>query len=356
MGFNLKILQAGNGDCILIKDLMDGDKKINILIDGGVNHTYRRKNRKGELLKELELIKEESGSIDLLIVTHVDEDHIGGILKGFKENGLLSKLTKKVWFNSGKIIFEKFDRTPDSSNFIHLVNNEGKEQGNTSIGQGVTFESHIKKLKIWDEEVILSGEVKKLFGATFTFISPTVEKLEKLLCKWEKEAPRSLTSSDKNDYNKTLEELLQEDKFQEDTSIHNGSSLAFIFEFEGKRILFLGDAHNNIILSELRKIIKDGQSNKFELVKLSHHGSEHNTSPDFLDLIDCKEFIISSDTSRHGLPDKRTLARIFNKIPDATIHFNYPEIITSKLFTSNELETFKASGFRLSDKREFVVS
>ena len=151
MGFNLKILKAGNGDCILIKDLISNDKKINILIDGGTGNTFKHKNKKGDLLKELEIIKNENGCIDLLILTHIDDDHIGGILKGFKKNELLHELTRKVWFNSGKLIFEKFHRSPDSSNFVYLSNHLGKKQGNTSINQCVTFESHLETLEIWEK-------------------------------------------------------------------------------------------------------------------------------------------------------------------------------------------------------------
>ncbi|EIY5086212.1 ComEC/Rec2 family competence protein [Klebsiella variicola] len=356
MGFNLKILKAGNGDCILIKDLISNDKKINILIDGGTGNTFKHKNKKGDLLKELEIIKNENGCIDLLILTHIDDDHIGGILKGFKKNELLHELTRKVWFNSGKLIFEKFHRSPDSSNFVYLSNHLGKKQGNTSINQGVTFESHLETLEIWEKEVILAGDTKKLFGATFTFLSPNIESLEKLLCKWKKEAPTSLTSSSSNDYNKTFDELLLNDKFKEDASIHNGSSLAFIFEHNEKRILFLGDAHDNIVVSGLKELIASGQSNYFDFIKLSHHGSEYNTSPEFLDLIECNNFILSTDASKHGLPNKKTLARIFKKFPNASIHFNYPEIIHPKIFTSEEIETYNNVNFKLSNKRDFVIS
>lgn len=63
-----------------------------------------------------------------------------------------------------------------------------------------------------------------------------------------------------------------------------------------------------------------------DYVKLSHHGSQHNTSPEFLKLIECQNYIISTNGSGHGHPDKRTLARIADRHPHSTIWFNYRRV------------------------------
>ena len=59
----------------------------------------------------------------------MDDDHIGGLLSAFDNDGLLSQLTDKVWFNSGKLIFKHFNKTPDASNLVYLKGND------TAVGE-----------------------------------------------------------------------------------------------------------------------------------------------------------------------------------------------------------------------------
>jgi len=315
MNFKVSIIQAGHGDCILIQGDFDGQPR-NILIDGGPSRAYEYRRRPGALKSALQKIKDNGQKIDLLILSHVDDDHIAGLLSGFKNSGLLEQLTDKVWFNSGKLIFENFDEAYDESNLVDFNGNRtDAEAGSlTSIGQGVKFEDYISERGIWQYELIKAGQVRELFGIKFTILSPNNKKLEKLLIKWDREEPSSLTSSTDKDYKKSFDELLLNDEFSEDESIHNGSSIAFIFEYSGKRLLFLGDAHNDVIADNI-KDLGHSEDNPLLLdyVKLSHHGSKYNTSPELLKLISCQNFIISTNGNRHGLPNKLTLSRIVDR-------------------------------------------
>ena len=75
----IKVFPAGAGDCLLI-DFIKEDYRI--LIDGGYAETYRKYLRK--CLTELAA---QGKRIDLLVVTHIDSDHIGGIQAFLEENG-----------------------------------------------------------------------------------------------------------------------------------------------------------------------------------------------------------------------------------------------------------------------------
>ncbi|WP_444926936.1 ComEC/Rec2 family competence protein [Microbulbifer sp. TRSA002] len=345
--FQFKILKASHGDCIIIQGKFDGQER-NILIDGGPAKTFKRGGKKGELLKELEFIDRKKQKVDLLILTHVDEDHIGGLLKGFRNNGILSRLTVEVWFNSGSLIDHAFNQEVDPTHLLTIAP-PSNTNSFTSIKQGLIFEEHIREKGIWNEELIISGTSLQRFGITFTIISPTEEKLEKLLGKWEKETSNWFTGSNNGDHHIPLDHLLKnEEPFKEDNTIHNGSSIAFIFEYNNKKILFLSDAHNEVIVRQLKKL---GHSEKNPLkvnyVKLSHHGSKYNTSTELLDIIDCSNFIISSDTSRFKLPNKATISRIIKHKPNSTIYFNYPEIINEKIFSSSELDSLQKMKIKL---------
>lgn len=346
MDFNLSVVQAGHGDCILIQGNFDGQPR-NILIDGGPNEAYQnRRRRAGELKTSLQSIKDSEQKIDLLVLSHVDDDHIAGLLAGFKQSGLLEELTEKVWFNSGKLIFEHFDKVHDETNLLDFgVNRTGADADNfTSIGQGVKFEGYISNLGVWDYKIIQAGQVHELFGIKFTILSPNKEKLEKLLIKWEREQPSSLTAAASNDYDKSFDELLLNDQFKEDSSPHNGSSIAFIFEYAGKSLLLLGDAHNDVIVESLKEMGFSKESPlSLDYVKLSHHGSQYNTSPEFLKLISCQNFIISTNGKRHGLPNKLTLARVVKQFPKANLLFNYPNLI-KRIFSKEELAHLSNKG------------
>lgn len=69
----INFLQAGQGEAILIH--LDSPV-YNILIDGGNNQNEFR----DKILPELKEIRKRGECIDLLMITHQDDDHILGIL------------------------------------------------------------------------------------------------------------------------------------------------------------------------------------------------------------------------------------------------------------------------------------
>lgn len=340
----LRVLQAKNGDSLLVSWEHEGEER-NLLMDGGMSSTYRTAQRKGDLYKALKEIEQRGRRIDLLILSHVDEDHVAGLLKGFDNNGLLEELTEKVWFNSGILIDRAFDKPIDET---HYLNFGSGESNLTSIGQGVRFEEVIGEKGIWIKRLIEVPQVCTDLGAKITILSPTREKLRKLLKKWKKETSSPLTGGAEHDYGMSFDELLANDVFESDDSDTNGSSIALLIEINQKKLLLLGDSHDGVIVDSILQL-KDEKGCSFstdnpltlDYVKLSHHGSQHNTSPEFLKLIDCKNYIISTNGSGHGHPDKRTLARIADQHPRSTIWFNYESVCTDIRSSLNDEDSSK---------------
>lgn len=117
-------------------------------------------------------------------------------------------------------------------------------------------------------------------------------------------------------------------------------------------MLFLGDAHDEVVTINLRRCGYSAANKlKLELVKLSHHGSQYNTSSDFLSLLDSPLYIISTDGSRHGLPNKRTIARII-KSTNGKAAFNYEDVI-EQLLLADEIEDFSSRLEVLGDEIRF---
>lgn len=341
MSIKITVLKADHGDAFAISGEHEG-APWNVLIDGGISKTFKFQQMPMALKKFLNEVKRKNQQVDLVILTHVDQDHIGGLLAAFNESGYLSDLCKEVWFNSGKLIAGYFAQPFEEENIVRL----GRSGGNdTSIAEGVTLETHLENLGLMPQQVIRSGQCLERFGCKFKILSPNDEKLEKLLDKWIKEtAPTettasSLTAAGSNDYDKSFTELLVIDHFEEDSRPHNGSSIAFIFEHEDKSVLFTGDSHPSILVESLTAIGYNAQNPlKLEYMKVSHHGSKKNTNHELLELIDCNNFIISTNGKRHNLPNKVTLARIAKHFPNANFMFNYPDVIQSVFADGEHLE------------------
>jgi glyoxylase-like metal-dependent hydrolase (beta-lactamase superfamily II) len=157
----IKFLKAFNGDSILLSFIDDKGKDTNILIDGGTSQTYKTekgskgKPEYGELKATIENIRESGQYIDLLIITHTDEDHIAGIIKWFKEDLKADILIKEIWFNSGEIIAKWF-KEEENKDLCHYITEKTEL---TSINQGIEFSKLISEKGIARKEIIIQGNV-----------------------------------------------------------------------------------------------------------------------------------------------------------------------------------------------------
>ena len=339
MGISFEFLRAGCGDSILISI----DDRVNILVDGGLSSTYARELR-DKIKKE---VRNKNLYLDLVVLTHYDDDHIGGILKFLEEETRniqsgQKTILKELWFNS-------FDEA-----FVTPMTDSNK----TSARQQIKFDEYIKELlphinykstiSIDNVQNISIGEDEQI---KFILLSPNNSKLEELHTKYKKDIQNYETSACSNDYNISIKELSQR-AFVKDTSISNGATIAFILEYKAISFLFLADAHINLITESLKRL---GYTKKkplnVEFVKLAHHGSSKNLNKEFLDLVQSKKFIVSTNGGRHHHPNKETLSRILTHPKrerlingefksDIEFIYNYDHIRT--ILNPNEKKAYKA--------------
>ena len=90
MIFNIHFLPARYGDCIWL-EYGTTDKLHHILIDGGTAGTKRD-------IKQMLAGLPAHTVFDLLVVTHIDRDHIEGILSILEEDELSIQISD-IWFN-----------------------------------------------------------------------------------------------------------------------------------------------------------------------------------------------------------------------------------------------------------------
>ena len=84
----LTLLPGKDGDCLLLS-YGDGAARRRVLVDGGRAATYQ------ELAPVLAAL--DPPGLDLLVVTHVDQDHVLGVLALFADPARVP--VREVWFN-----------------------------------------------------------------------------------------------------------------------------------------------------------------------------------------------------------------------------------------------------------------
>ncbi len=357
----IKVFPALNGDSILIES---SDKLF--LVDGGYINTYNE-----YLSSELTKKSKEGKSISHLIVTHIDKDHISGIVRLLEKN-INDKIIRieNIWHNSyrhfkelpNQLSLTKFNGKPDLSTITRksFLKEVDKGKQDVSAEQGSALGALILKGNYnWNAE--FAGKAVSIDNCdtipldpttTIRILSPNNDKLSKLKQFWNKELYKkgyNIPEDDAN-YDDVFEFIIAQEKekkvsirsnisggnllidelsniqIEEDTSVTNGSSISFVLEKGRKKLLFLGDSHPSLILESLKRHYPGTEFPlEFDIIKISHHGSITNTSKELLEAIDSKNFIISSDGSKFDHPNIETIARIINRKSDfiRNIHFNY---------------------------------
>lgn len=356
----IKFLKAHKGDCILITFEDDKNNPKNILIDGGMSGTYydTNSNQYGDLKIEIDNIRKNKEFIDILILTHIDNDHICGLLKWFEMDENAYKLVKNVWFNSGKLIAE-YLKEPENSDLS--VGLDLFKTTFTGVNEAIDFENYLLSKGIWNRKIIRQGNKYQSNNIQFLVLSPTKNQLKKLLKEYKDKTGEDVyTAGGGKDWNIDLKTFIEEEnesryKFVQDSSVKNGSSISFILTMKEKNFLFLGDSHPVEIVKYLKK---KGFSREnplhVELIKLSHHGSKGNTNEELLEIVKTDNYIISTDSSEHGHPNKRTLARITNVNPNAVFHFNY-EFVKDNVFNDIDFEDYTNFSIKLTNELDFAL-
>ena len=337
MGIVVRVLEANHGDCILVSH-EGASGTVNILIDGGTSTTFKhgpRQRYDGALCKVLDELKNKGQPIDLAVLTHIDDDHIHGLIKAFETPDYLSELVKSIWFNSSRLITRNFNAPEIPENNILLTDDSPQ----TSVRQGKELETLLDEIGCERAPLIKAGQVHRVGPFKLTVLSPSQNQLERLLHKWPSDDESGATAAHDNDYHLSLNEIWKADEFESDSSVYNGSSIAFLLEVDNTKMLFLGDAHDQVVVKSLKGLgFSEANKLQLDLVKVSHHGSQYNTSSEFLSLLQSSRYVISTNGSRHGLPNKRTIARII-KETDGQICFNYSNVI-KPLLLEHEVENY----------------
>jgi beta-lactamase superfamily II metal-dependent hydrolase len=391
----IRVFPASYGDSILIT--CKGEKNTHILVDMGFSSTYEKSIRKelkkindiGEklsllvfthadedhILGGIKFIK-ENGHIDECKIINIDEVWQNSFrhLQFEKKTELKKQGAEKLISILKNIvergyIREKGLRTisdislPQGSTLASLLYENGYVDIWNKSYKAEAIEA--KTVKENDKEILkyvcINDEVR------ITVLSPDNKNLSELDEEWRKALIKlgyadniensqlmddafeiymaSLQDHKKNErivrqvsYRRDDLEDVAREEYDGTTSKINASSIAFILEFYDKKLLFLGDSCSETVKCNLRRFLNERSLDKihFDAVKISHHGSKHNTSMDLLSMIEADRYIISTNGKGRGNshPDIECVYRIIvNKSSkNKELIFNYKPIkIFSKI-------------------------
>jgi hypothetical protein len=249
-------------------------------------------------------------SHELFVVTHIDADHIGGTLKLMNA---YAPHFAEVWFNG----------------LEHLT--PGLQPQGALQGEKLSFSIRKNDLP-WNkafatQQVSLEHDgapvIKTLpGGAKVTILSPGWAQLRKLEPVWKKEvekaglmpgigatAPVNVPPPGFEALGATNVDALAAVSFDEDAAEANGSSVAFLLEYGGKRVLFGADAHPTVLVNAIDKLT-GGQPLAVDVFKLPHHGSKNNVSVELVKKVPAKHYLFSTNGSHFRHPDQEAVARV----------------------------------------------
>ena len=321
------------GDAFHLRFVGDSGKPRNVFLDMGHSRTY------SSVLKDVvyNLIG-NSEHIDALFLSHIHDDHIGGASKFIKDiqkdDNLNKGVTRWVYNAPKRYAVDKVN-----------VNGNGVLCG---IASGDKVYEHILAVNPYDLNDVVAGQTMDIDGMKVTVISPNTKGLNKLRDKYSNNRPLCKSETNevsveagyvRDDYAVPLKEFNPEN-FHEDTNIENASSIAAIFEFEGKRLIWLSDSVPTVIIKSLVKLgFSETNKMQCDAVLLSHHGSSANNSFSLFKMISAGKYIISADGyNRHCLPNKETVARLVaaSAVLPVSVYFNYNDGRLLRMFESDE--------------------
>lgn len=327
--FTIELLPANQGDAIWVEYGKKSDRR-RMMIDGGPIDAWP------DIETRLMKLKEGDKRVELAVITHVDTDHIEGMIRMFAEKRQKWPIAPEdIWFNGYRHMKESAVLGGREGDFLSaLLHHRAFDKWNKKFGNQAVAADPSKELPI----VELEG------GMKITLLSPSPAKLKSMANKWIKDSAKHNLKP--GDLEKAWEQFLGYTKLHPDEGIlggpgemdeevrkqlktdqsaANGSSIAFLAEYGGKSCLFLADAHHSVITAAIKKLIPPGETRlKVDAVKVSHHGSRNNISKAMMELIDARHFLISSSGAKHNHPDEAAVKAIIQgSLQDPVIWFNY---------------------------------
>ena len=322
--FTIEMLPAEEGDALWV-EYGSKSRARRILIDGGVLGTF-------DTLRSR--IEDLGGPrrFELMVVTHVDNDHIDAMVKLLASDTVFE--VGDFWFNAWDQISEDRLGAKQGEMLTDLIR-EREFAHNAKADSG--------PIGLPSDPTGGLARFELPGGMEITVLGPTATDLANLRKTWKKviedaglepggeftgaklleDAPRY--AKDRLGSKPPNLERWANRAFKEDGSAPNASSISLLLEYKGKSALLTGDARSDSLCAGIDRLLAERGLEKLQIdvLKLPHHGSKHNVSSDLISRLRCKNFLVSSSGRRFHHPDDDAIARVLLDGEEPVLHFNY---------------------------------
>jgi beta-lactamase superfamily II metal-dependent hydrolase len=358
----LTIFESDQGDCLLL----EGKSEHLVLCDGGM-----RRSMTDVVRHELAKLKR---AIDLVYVSHVDNDHISGVLQMLEDEALW-RAFDHLKANGQAVKQPKFPRPPEIKGILHNAFRDMVSQNNQSLANvlvntapalyatsvpelasaaddmmsiALGIPEAIKVSRLCKDDALdipinkppgvqtaskllfagRPGDEFTLGSMKFTLIGPTEDELKKLRTGWNN------WLRDNSDVVKKIRAKLKQqiDAFSngdltgspfdlrdwngvpdhKGVTAPNVASLMFLVEEDGKTLLLTGDGQQDFIIHGLQRTGHlDSDGVHLDVLKVQHHGSENNMDTEFARQVSADHYVFCGN-GLHGNPEESVIQDIFN--------------------------------------------
>jgi beta-lactamase superfamily II metal-dependent hydrolase len=374
----LTVFQSEKGDCMLLTSA-DGR---HMLVDGGMRTSYAE-----HVAPVLGQLRDNGEALDVVYVSHIDQDHISGVLQMMEDevdwrihdyqvkNGNprheepgspRPPRVKAIWHNSFHDQIEKNAGEIEemlaasaailsgSENPVVKALASAENELVTSIAEAIKLalcvspdQLGIKLNQPARGKLMLVRPAAfpaiKVGGMRFHIIGPFSVDLKKLREEWNKwldenkSQLRTIRTQAREDEARfgtrelddillpklaqaemlgellPLDEIATSSKLGERAKVTtpNLASLMFFVEEKGKTLLLTGDGHHEDILRGLRhlKKLKGAEGIHVNVLKVQHHGSEHNIDEAFCRTVTADHYVFCGN-GEHENPDLRVIQAV----------------------------------------------
>ena len=336
--FRIDLLPAEYGDAIWI-EYGRLRRRHRLLIDCGTSAVFPR------LRERILALRESDRHFELLVITHVDADHIGGALDLLRQQQELGVTFGEIWFNGyvhltpGGVV-----PRPEAEDILgplqgevltELIVANGAAKWNAAVQGGALVVPESGPLQVLRQ---LPG------GMKLTLLSPFQGQLDRLRPAWDAACRKAgivagaATVDDRTRLDEVEEPRDEDDllgdpdvgqlaarPFKPDRAAPNGTSIALLAEYAGRRALLSGDAFAPVMLDALARLPGNSPGRlRLDAVKMSHHGSRGNTSVELVRAVQCENWLVSTNGKQFRHPDREAIARVIRDGGSGVaLHFNY---------------------------------
>jgi metallo-beta-lactamase superfamily protein len=353
----IEVFQADKGDCLLLT----GKDGARILVDGGMRSSYTE-----HVAPALGRIAREKDELDLVYVSHIDRDHIAGVLQLMED--IVAWRVYDFQRESGNDDFPE-PRTPKPPNVKRLWHNafhdvvrdndgaiesllaasaaileagdgqerllaEAKRELAYSVGEGIELSKRARAEQLGisvneefgDKLAMVRERPQRIPVESFrlTLLGPFKEDLDALRKEWNRwlrehgdevrrireEMARDterLVAGDVDGFRAAMALRAGELGDRDRVTVSNLASLTFLAEEAGRTLLLTGDAHGDELVRGLREAGRlDGGKVHVDVVKIQHHGSEHNIDEEFCRKVTADHYLFCAN-GEHENPDPRVV-------------------------------------------------